>query len=86
MEQTAISNSNPELGDNESTSWYCDQNQFNILMTIIELLAPTENEYPILIEREQLTVATSLDGEFSQNSASGDSGTGIKLLGYEGGL
>ena len=51
-----------------------------ILMMIIELLAPTENEYPILTEREQLAVAASLDGEFSQNSASGDSGTGIKLL------
>ena len=50
MEQTAISNS--ELGDNEGT-WYYDQNQF-ILMMIIELLAPTENEYPILTEREQL--------------------------------
>ena len=46
MEQTAISN--PELGDNEGT-WYCDQYQF-ILMMIIELLAPTENEYPILNE------------------------------------
>ena len=47
------------------------------MMMIIVLLhvASTENEYPILTGREQLAIAASLDAEFSQNSASGDSGT-----------